>query len=87
MASVRRVSTRTTVADLARGARADVAEHGAAVLLGSASQARQLRRLQAAMRAGGYQAHYVSDGGQHVLTVQPQGQDPVRVIGWWGGTS
>jgi len=75
-----------TVADLARGARTDVARHGAAVLLGAASQARQLRRLQAALRAGGYQARYLSDGSaEHVLVVTAPGQEMPRSLGWWGG--
>jgi hypothetical protein len=84
MDRVCQVSTTASVDDLARRARADVAGHGAVVLLGRRAQARKLRRLQAALRAGGYQAHYVSDDSQHVLTVQPSGQDPVRVVAWWG---
>jgi cell division septation protein DedD len=76
-----------TVGDLARGARADVAEHGAAVLLGAASQARQLRRVQAALRAAGYQARYQSDDGgrMHQLIVTAAGQEMPQTVGWWGG--
>ncbi len=86
MASVRRVSTRMTVGDLARGVRTDVAGHGVAVLLGAASQARQLRRLQAALRAGGYRARYLSDGSaEHVLIVTAPGQEMPRTLGYWGG--
>jgi len=79
------VSTTASVGDLARKTRADVAEHGAVTLLAQRAQARKLRRLQAALRADGYETHYVSDDSQHVLTVTAHGQEIPRVTGWWRG--
>jgi hypothetical protein len=86
MAWVDRISTTTPAGVLAYRARADVAQHGMVVLLGGRAQARQLRRLQAALRAGGYQARYLSDGSaEHVLVMTAPGQEMPRVTGWWGG--
>jgi hypothetical protein len=78
------ITTNRRLDDLAARVRADVARRGDVVLVGGRSQVRQLRRLRAALRAGGYEARYWSDGaGQHVLTVQ---REPSRVVGWWGAT-
>ena len=94
---VRRVPTRTPVSRRGRAAdraapdnlvletQAGVARHGTVVLLGRRPQARQLRRLQAALRADGYTAHYFTDETQHQLVVVGAGQDMPRVVGWWGG--
>jgi hypothetical protein len=88
MDRVCQVSTMASVDDLARKTRADVAEHGVVVLLGQRAQARKLRRLQAALRADGYQARYLSDGSaEHVLVVTAPGQEMPRVTGWWRGLS
>lgn len=67
---------------------AAVDQAGVAVLVGRRSQARQLRRLQAALRTAGLQTHYFSDDarGRHLLTVEPPGPT-VRAIGWWGLSS
>jgi hypothetical protein len=86
MAFVSRVPTPVPVADLDRRTRANVDRHGVVVLLGGRSQARQLRRLQAALRAGGYQARYFTDGAAlHQLVVTAPGQEMPRAIGSWGG--
>jgi hypothetical protein len=85
MAFVCQVPTVVRAADCRR-IRADVARHDVVVVLGRRSQARQLRRLQAALRAGGYQARYLTDGAAaHQLVVTAPGQDMPQTVGWWGG--
>jgi hypothetical protein len=85
-AAVFPISTDLSIADLARRTAADVARHGTVVLVGRRSQARQLRRVQAALRADGYAPHYFSDGAQHLLTVEPPGPSS-RALAWWGPSS
>ena len=77
------ISTDLAVNDLARRTAADVERHGAVVLVGRRSQARQLRRVQAALRAAGYCPHYFTDGARHLLTVEPPGPSS-RALAWWG---
>jgi hypothetical protein len=66
---------------------AAVDQLGAVVLVGRRSQARQLRRLQAALRDAGLQTHYLSDDASgHLLRVEPPGPT-VRDLTWWGPSS
>jgi cell division septation protein DedD len=82
-----RISTTAPVPDLARKTRAALARHGAVMWFGRPSQARQLRRLQAALRADGYPAHYRTDGANlHLLEVGPVGPTR-RAVAWWGLSS
>jgi hypothetical protein len=83
MAAAFPIPTGVPIAELARRTAADVAWHGAVVLVGSRSQARQLRRVQAALRGAGYSPHYFTDGARHVLTVEAPGPSS-RALAWWG---
>jgi hypothetical protein len=87
MAFVCKVSdTKTPASEVARRVRADVTRHGVVVLRAGRPGARQLRRVQAVLRAGGYQARYLSEGSaEHVLVVTGPGQEMPRVTAWWGG--
>jgi hypothetical protein len=87
-AAVFPIPTGVPIVELARRTTADVERHGAVVLLGRRNQARQLRRVQAAVRAAGYQAHYFSydTAGRHLLTVEPAGPSS-RALAWWGPSS
>jgi hypothetical protein len=53
------------------------------VVVGRNAQARQLRRVQGALRAAGYGPQYFSDGARHLLTVEPPGPSS-RALAWWG---
>jgi hypothetical protein len=75
------ISTDLPTATLARRTAADVAKHGAVVVIGRRSQARHLRRLYAALCAAGYQPRYYSGGAEHLLAVGPHGQPPPRELG------
>jgi hypothetical protein len=77
------IPARVPIAELARRTAADVERHGAVVLVGGRKQARQLRRVQAALRAAGYCPHYFTDGARHLLTVEPPGPSS-RALAWWG---
>jgi hypothetical protein len=77
------ISTTVPPAKPARRITAAVDQLGAAVLVGRRSQARQLRRVQAALRAAGYSPHYFTDGARHVLTVEAPGPSS-RALAWWG---
>jgi hypothetical protein len=79
------ISTTVPPAEQARRITADVDRYGAVVLVGRRAQARQLRRVLAALRADGLQTHYFSDNaaGRHLLTVEPPGPT-VRALSWWG---
>jgi hypothetical protein len=83
------IATDVPVAELVRRTAADVSWYGAVVLIGRRGpQIRHLRRLQAALRAAGYQPHYFSaDAGPHLLTVEPPGQKPSQALVWWGPSS
>jgi hypothetical protein len=84
MAWVSVVSTKT--GEVARAACTDVARHSVVVLTGRPGQGRQLRRVQATLRAGGYQARYLTDGAaSHLLVVTAPGQEMPRITAWWGG--
>jgi hypothetical protein len=84
---VHRVSSRPSVEDLVRRTRAEVTERGTVLLVGKRAQARQLRRLQAGLRADGLTTHYQTDGAEHhQLWVLGAGQEVPRVVGWWGGS-
>jgi alpha-beta hydrolase superfamily lysophospholipase len=76
------ISTDLPTATLARRTAADVAKHGAVVLLaGRGSQARNLRKLYAALCGAGYQPHYYSHDATHVMVVEPPGQPPSQALG------
>lgn len=86
MAWVCTLTAKVPTGDLARAVRVGVAEHGVVVVLRPRSQARQLRQVQVALRAGGFRARYFTDGAALCqLLVTAPGQDMPRVVGWWGG--
>jgi hypothetical protein len=81
------ISTTVPPAKQARRIAAAVDQLGVAVLHGRRSQARQLRRVQAALRAAGLSTHYFSSDatGQHQLMVGPPGPFPRAVAYWLSG--
>jgi hypothetical protein len=84
-AAVYRVSSRMPLDECIGKAQADAARHGTVLLLGRRSQARQLRRLQAALRAAGFGTHYFDNGtNRHQLEVLAPGQELSPAILWWG---
>jgi hypothetical protein len=77
------VSASVPAAEQARRIVDHLARHGAVVVVGRNAQARQLRRVQGALRAAGYGPQYFSDGARHLLTVEPPGPSS-RALAWWG---